>query len=314
MKGKLMYNAPWLEYARQFLGVAEDESDSQHNPTILEYSLVLGIDWMTTDDDEHPWCAAFVGAALEMVGFKSTRKMNAKSYLDWGQDVPLNQAQIGDIAVFHRGSSPAAGHVGFIVGFEDGVIHLLGGNQGNQVSIAKYLIADLAGVRRPLPNLIVHPLPESEILPSAYNIFTQQTLPKHLGGDFAVPLTIIEQEPIPMTERNQPGTRSSAALPVQETTVAKPKREPNLLDIVLGFGVLGRQLTGRKTSLSVGGLVAYTIASAILSAFGVTIPAPISDAVYQGLTAYAGGAVVAKITPSLDALAGFVGRRLKDAT
>lgn len=97
--------------------------------------------------DEVAWCAAFVGACLERAGLASTRSLMARSYLQWGE--ALGEARFGAIAVLSRGSDPAAGHVGFLVGETQGHVVLLGGNQGDAVGVAAYPRARLLGLRWP---------------------------------------------------------------------------------------------------------------------------------------------------------------------
>jgi uncharacterized protein (TIGR02594 family) len=96
------------------------------------------------------WCAAFVNATLSQSGMQGTGKLNARSYLDWGD--PVDQPQRGDIAVFSRGDPNGwQGHVGFFDSFDDqGRIRVLGGNQGadGAVSIASYDQNALLGFRR----------------------------------------------------------------------------------------------------------------------------------------------------------------------
>jgi uncharacterized protein (TIGR02594 family) len=94
------------------------------------------------------WCADFVNASLSKAGIQGTGSGMARSFLDWGQ--PVDQPQQGDIAVFRRGDpSGPYGHVGFFDGYnEDGSIRILGGNQGDAVSIANYSADDLLGFRR----------------------------------------------------------------------------------------------------------------------------------------------------------------------
>lgn len=97
--------------------------------------------------DEVAWCAAFVGACLERSGHASTRSLMARSYLRWGE--PAEDALAGAIAVLSRGSDPAAGHVGFLVGETESQVVLLGGNQGDAVSVSAYPKARLLGIRWP---------------------------------------------------------------------------------------------------------------------------------------------------------------------
>lgn len=94
------------------------------------------------------WCAAFVNATLQQSGMEGTGSNMARSYLDWGQ--PVDQPQRGDVAVFSRGDPNGPyGHVGFFEGYNpDGTIRVLGGNQGDSVSIANYSPNALLGFRR----------------------------------------------------------------------------------------------------------------------------------------------------------------------
>jgi uncharacterized protein (TIGR02594 family) len=95
------------------------------------------------------WCAAFVNATLQQTGIEGTGSNMARSFMDWGQ--PVTQPQEGDLAVFSRGDpSGPSGHVGFFKGYDDqGNIMVLGGNQGDAVSVAPYSPNQLLGFRRP---------------------------------------------------------------------------------------------------------------------------------------------------------------------
>ena len=94
------------------------------------------------------WCAAFVNATLQKSGQKGTGSNMARSFMDWGQ--PVDQPQRGDIAVFTRGDPNGPyGHVGFFEGYNpDGTIRVLGGNQGDAVSVSSYSPDSLLGFRR----------------------------------------------------------------------------------------------------------------------------------------------------------------------
>lgn len=94
------------------------------------------------------WCAAFVNATLQKAGQKGTGSNMARSFMDWGQ--PVDRPQRGDIAVFSRGDAKGPfGHVGFFEGYNpDGTIRVLGGNQGDAVSVASYSPSRLLGFRR----------------------------------------------------------------------------------------------------------------------------------------------------------------------
>jgi uncharacterized protein (TIGR02594 family) len=142
---KQVQNAPYLA-ARRFIGLKEIPGPVDNEQIVKDFATV-GHSWVK--DDETAWCAAFVGARLEEAGIRSTRKLNARSYLDWGTPVKLEDAKEGDIVVFWRGSKDGwQGHVGFFVRIEEGNIIVLGGNQTNMVKESPYSITRFLGVRR----------------------------------------------------------------------------------------------------------------------------------------------------------------------
>lgn len=108
------------------------------------------------------WCADFVNASLSRAGIEGTGSGMARSFLDWGQ--PVDQPMQGDVAVFRRGDPNGPyGHVGFFDGYnEDGSIRVLGGNQGDAVSIANYSANDLLGFRRAPGQQNTLPKPEMD--------------------------------------------------------------------------------------------------------------------------------------------------------
>jgi len=134
-----------FELARADLGTWEWRDG--HNPKVLQYFKDVGHGWV--QDDETAWCAAFVGAMLKRAGLPHTGKLNARSYLQWGEPVALEDARPGDVVVFSRGNpSGWQGHVAFFVSAVGDNITVLGGNQGNQVSEQVYPRARLLGIRR----------------------------------------------------------------------------------------------------------------------------------------------------------------------
>jgi lysozyme family protein len=71
----------------------------------------------------------------------------ARSYLDWG--FPLHEGRFGAVAVLSRGSDPARGHVGFLLGSTSELIFLLGGNQSNAVTLQAFERSRLLSLRWP---------------------------------------------------------------------------------------------------------------------------------------------------------------------
>jgi uncharacterized protein (TIGR02594 family) len=132
----------WLIEARKHLGLSEVKG-AAHNAEILK--MWRDIKRGGIKDDETPWCAAFVGSMLERVGVRSTRFESAKSYLQWG--ILLPEPALGCVVVFSR---DGGGHVGFLVGYDDkGNLLVLGGNQGDKVSIRSFPVKRVTGYRYP---------------------------------------------------------------------------------------------------------------------------------------------------------------------
>lgn len=133
---------PWMRTALGEIGVRE-RSGARHNPRIVEYfTAVRG----NIRDDETSWCSAFANWVMRETGIEGTRRANARSWLTWGTSLPTDQLHYGSVVVLWR-ESPASwkGHVAFYAGTEGGDLVLLGGNQGNAVSLKNYPRSRLLG-------------------------------------------------------------------------------------------------------------------------------------------------------------------------
>lgn len=125
------------------------------NPKVVAYFKDSGNAGVT--DDATAWCAAFVGAMLARSGVKGTGKLNARSYLEWGQPVERKDAKPGDVVIFKRGNSSWQGHVAFFVKDKGALIEVLGGNQSDAVNVKGYQSSQLLGIRRADQNPIKKP-------------------------------------------------------------------------------------------------------------------------------------------------------------
>ena len=121
----------WIAEARRHLGTAEVPGP-QTSPVIDAWLHKLRAWWT---DDETPWCGVFVAACVEVAGFHLPKYwMRATAWADWGSR--LSAPIYGCIVVFER---KGGGHVGFVVGSSaQGGLMVLGGNQGNKVSILPF--------------------------------------------------------------------------------------------------------------------------------------------------------------------------------
>jgi len=131
------------EVAEKEIGTVEWRNGD--NPKIVAYFRDAGHAWVK--DDETAWCAAFACAMIERAGYDSPKKLNARSFLEWGEPVSLAGAKKGDVVVFSRGE-PWQGHVGFYDHHGDNYVTVLGGNQSNEVRLSAYDKSRMLGVRR----------------------------------------------------------------------------------------------------------------------------------------------------------------------
>lgn len=123
----------WLAAARREIGVKEVRGGECKR--ILEYH---GCTSLRATEDEVAWCSAFANWATKQAGIAGTNSAAARSWLSWGQ--PLKAPRLGCIVVFWRGEPTSAqGHVALYLG-DDGPdrIRVIGGNQGDAVSVASY--------------------------------------------------------------------------------------------------------------------------------------------------------------------------------
>lgn len=121
----------WLIEARRHLDVTEVPGP-KHSPVIQSWLHKLRAWW---NDDETPWCGVFVAACFDTVGITLPKYwMRAMAWSEWG--TRLSAPVPGCVVVFER---QGGGHVGFVIGrTATGCLMVLGGNQGNKVSIAPF--------------------------------------------------------------------------------------------------------------------------------------------------------------------------------
>lgn len=117
---------------------------SKHNPVIMGWAKELGLDNVYRSD-EIPWCGLFVGVVIKRADRKPVK--DPLWALNWNKfGVKVDKPMLGDILTFTRNGG---GHVGFYIGEDAKNFFVLGGNQGNKVSIVKIAKARLSQARRP---------------------------------------------------------------------------------------------------------------------------------------------------------------------
>lgn len=139
--------------AERFVGTTETPGVAS-NPLVLAM-LRLDADW--TSGDDVPWCSAFANFIAWLLRLPRSKSLSARSWLMVGTPVSLADARPGfDVVVLQRGKGKqpgpevldAPGHVGLFAGLDGAAVLVLGGNQGDRVSIERFPAAAVLGVRR----------------------------------------------------------------------------------------------------------------------------------------------------------------------
>lgn len=138
----------YYQEAERLVGVKEVPGKGS-NEKIDELFAEVG---HPTQKDATPWCAAFVGGCLVRGNKKSTETLVARDYIsDKFADrfEKLKKPEKYCIGVMKRGNSTWEGHVGFVADFDAKYVTLLGGNQSDMVSYAKYPRSSFLGFVKP---------------------------------------------------------------------------------------------------------------------------------------------------------------------
>ena len=139
-----MHAPPWMAVALAEVGVSTFPP-GHSNPRITAYHAHTNI---AGYDDKASWCSSFINWSLAQVGIQGTGSALARPWLEWGE--ALAAPVEGCIAVLSR-EDPAGwkGHVGFFLRADDQHVHLLGGNQLEQVREHFYPKTAILGYRWP---------------------------------------------------------------------------------------------------------------------------------------------------------------------
>jgi uncharacterized protein (TIGR02594 family) len=137
----------WLVVARMHIGVREIPGPTHNNKLIAFLNTASRFNGVLWRDDEMPWCGGFVAAVLVSAGIEPVKiAARAKSWSTWGSNLRPERLAPGAILVFNR---EGGGHVGFYLGEDATTYHVLGGNQGNAVSITRIAKSRLTASRWP---------------------------------------------------------------------------------------------------------------------------------------------------------------------
>jgi len=108
-----------------------------NNPVILGMAKRLHVEDKYVADSIS-WCALFISylcvIADKPMPFTGYEILRAASFVAWGHNIPDGKEALGDILVFSR---PGGNHVGIYIAESVNTFHVLGGNQGDAVSITE---------------------------------------------------------------------------------------------------------------------------------------------------------------------------------
>jgi uncharacterized protein (TIGR02594 family) len=134
-----------FQVASRFFGIHE-VAGAVHNPIIV---AMLSLDNKWAVEDEIPWCSAFINFICFILGIPRSHSLAARSWVTIGSEIPLSEAKPGfTIVVLKRGTNPSQGHVAFYASQDENEVILLGGNQGNSVSLSRFKKSDVIAVRK----------------------------------------------------------------------------------------------------------------------------------------------------------------------
>lgn len=137
----------YMRIAASYLGTREAPGKA-NNPLVVQMFGLAGHPQIT--QDSVPWCAAFVAACLAKakVPNEVTKSLRlwAAAYAQIGTSIPLSSPVWGCIGVKTR---TGGGHVGFVVAANEKYVWMLGGNQGDNVTVGRFPRSSFSAFRLP---------------------------------------------------------------------------------------------------------------------------------------------------------------------
>ena len=142
------------QLASRFVGEIQERPGTADHPFILwclEAVQIVGA------HDEVKWCSAFPSRLCWMLRLPRSKSAAARSWLGIGEAIDLGQARAeNDVVILQRGDGfqpgpdvlDAPGHVIVFAGLDGDFVRGVGGNQQNGVTVGRFPIARVLGVRR----------------------------------------------------------------------------------------------------------------------------------------------------------------------
>ncbi|MEZ2347409.1 TIGR02594 family protein [Terriglobus sp. RCC_193] len=144
----VMPEPSWLVRARVDIGIKEAPGIAD-NAVIVGWARSLGYAWVAKfyAHDSIPWCALWMAHIMHDDGKAIPPQKDVLGALNWRLwGTPLHRAVPGAVLVFTRSGG---GHVGLYVGEDETHYHVLGGNQGDMVRIARVPRFQCVAIRWP---------------------------------------------------------------------------------------------------------------------------------------------------------------------
>lgn len=137
----------WMKLARADLGIRETPGIA-NNPVLLRrFATIQKLLGIAYNADSVPWCGAIMGWWMSQCGITPPLiAVRAKSWATWGSNLRASHVAPGAVLVFER---DGGGHVGLYAGETASHYLVLGGNQGDAVSLAKIAKSRCIAIRWP---------------------------------------------------------------------------------------------------------------------------------------------------------------------
>jgi len=134
----------------------------------INYHKKTGINMSSMVGNSNPWCASFINYCLKESGYSTSGSASSQSFSKNKNFIKVSQPIYGAIVLLRKKGS-WTGHVAFIYClFEDGEIGVLGGNQGDSVTI------------NPLYQVYINGRLHYELIgfyvPQSYYVYAQKTI------------------------------------------------------------------------------------------------------------------------------------------
>lgn len=145
--GPAAEDLPWLVEGRKVMGLHEQRDNARLRSWLKSDGKTLG------DPGALPWCGDYVETCIRLAlpGEPLPGAVGANPYFarNWAQFGIVTAPTYGAVLVFERG--PSSGHVGFCVGeaTTGSAFMVLGGNQGDTVSVVPIAKSRLIACRWP---------------------------------------------------------------------------------------------------------------------------------------------------------------------